>query len=62
MGKIVLYIFLAKMVIDGVIGPDVLVLLIGYFEMTISSMDKMTGHLLDLSNYGMRVERLKKLL
>ncbi len=61
-GKIVLYIFLAKMVIDGVIGPDVLVLLIGYFEMTISSMDKMTGHLLDLSNYGVRVERLKKLL
>lgn len=61
-GKIVLYIFLAKMVIDGVIGPDVLVLLIGYFEMTISSMDKMTGHLLDLSNYGVRVERIKKLL
>ena len=62
LGKIVLYILLAKMVIDGAMGLDVLVLLIGYFEMTITCMDKMTTHLLDLSNYGVRVERIKKLL
>lgn len=61
-GKIMLYIMLAKMVIDGSIGIDVLVLLIGYFEMTITCMDKMTDHLLSLSNYGVRVDRIKKLL
>lgn len=62
LGKIILYILLAKMVINGEMGLDVLVLLIGYFEMTITCMDKMTTHLLGLSNYGVRVERLKKLI
>lgn len=62
LGKIVLYVLLAKTVIDGAMGLDVLVLLIGYFEMTITCMDKMTGHLLDLSNYGVRVERIRKLI
>lgn len=62
LGKIVLYVLLAKMVMDGAMGLDVLVLLIGYFEMTITCMDKMTTHLLDLSNYGVRVDRLKKLM
>ncbi len=61
-GKIILYILLAKLVIDGAMGIDMLVLLIGYFEMTITCMDKMTTHLLDLSNYGVRIERLKQLL
>lgn len=61
-GKIVLYVLLAKLVIDGVMGVDVLVLLIGYFEMTIACMDKMTTHLLNLSNYGVRVQRLKQIL
>lgn len=62
LGKIVLYILLAKMVIDGEMRVDILVLLIGYFEMTITCMDKLTAHLLDLSNYGVRVERIKKLI
>jgi hypothetical protein len=61
-GKIVLYILLAKMVMDELIGLDVLVLLIGYFEMTITCMDKLTTYLLDLSNYGVRVDRLKQIL
>ena len=61
-GKIVLYVLLAKLVIDGTIGLDILVLLIGYFEMTISCMDKLTTHLLDLSNYGVRAQRLKQVL
>ena len=58
----ILYVLLAKLVIDGKMGLDVLVLIIGYFEMTITCMDKMTTHLLALSNYGVRVERIKKLL
>ena len=62
LGKIVLYILLAKMVIDGVMGLDILVLLIGYFEMTITCMDKITAHLLSLSNYGVRIDRIKQLL
>ena len=62
LGKIVLYILLAKMVIDGAMGLDVLVLLIGYFEMTITCMDKITTHLLSLSNYGVRIDRIKQLL
>ena len=61
-GKIALYALLAKMVIDGQMGLDVLVLLIGYFEMTINCMVTMTTHLLALSNYGVRIERIKKLL
>ena len=61
-GKIILYIMLAKMVIDGRTGLDTLVLLVGYFEMTITCMDTMTTSLLSLSNYGVRVERIKMLL
>ncbi len=61
-GKIALYVLLAKMVIDGAIGLDMLVLLVGYFEMTITCMDKLTAHLLELSNYGVRVERIRKIL
>ena len=62
LGMIVLYILLAKMVIDGLMGLDILVLLIGYFEMTITCMDKITDHLLSLSNYGVRIDRIKQLL
>lgn len=61
-GKIILYVLLAKMVIDGTMGLDILVLLVGYFEMTITCMDKLTSYLLELSNYGVRVERIRKLL
>ena len=62
LGKIALYIILAKMVIDGKMGLDILVLFIGYFEMTITCMDKITAHLLSLSNYGVRIDRIKQLL
>ncbi len=61
-GKVALYVVLAKMVIEGAMGLDGLVLLVGYFEMTITCMDTMTDRLLELSNYGVRVERLKKIL
>ena len=62
LGKIALYVLLAKFVIDGIMGIDLLVLLISYFELTITCMDKMQAHLLDLSNYGVRIDRIKKLL
>ncbi|MBR3318973.1 ABC transporter ATP-binding protein [Candidatus Saccharibacteria bacterium] len=62
LGKILLYILLAKMVINGTIGLDILVLLIGYFEMAITCMNEITDHLLSLSNYGVRIDRIKQLL
>ncbi|MBR3320089.1 ABC transporter ATP-binding protein [Candidatus Saccharibacteria bacterium] len=61
-GKILLYVLMAKMVIDQTMRVDVLILLAGYFEMTITTMDAMTVKLLDLSNYGVRVERIRQLL
>jgi|GEM_PF-6480315 len=62
LGKIMLYILLAQFVIEGRMRLDLLVLLIGYFELTITCMDKMQVHLLDLSNYGVRIDRIKRLL
>lgn len=61
-GKIVLYIFLAYLVINGKMTLDKLVLLISYFEMTITCTDKMLDYLLNLSNYGIRVNRIKAIL
>lgn len=61
-GKIVLYIFLAYLVIKGQMTLDKLVLLISYFEMTITCTDLMLDNLLNLSNYGVRVNRIKNIL
>lgn len=61
-GKIVLYIFLAYLVINGEMTLDKLVLLISYFEMTITCTDQMLDNLLNLSNYGVRVNRIKAIL
>lgn len=58
-GKILLYIFLAYLVINKKMTLDKLVLLISYFEMTITCTDEMLDNLLDLSNYGVRVNRIK---
>lgn len=60
--KIVLYIFLAYLVINGKMTLDKLVLLISYFEMTITCTDLMLDNLLNLSNYGVRVNRIKNIL
>lgn len=62
LGKIFLYIFLAYLVINGKMTLDKLVLLISYFEMTITCTDSMLDNLLDLSNYGVRVNRIKNIL
>ncbi len=61
-GKILLYIFLAYLVINKKMKLDQLVLLISYFEMTITCTDLMLDNLLNLSNYGVRVNRIKNIL
>lgn len=61
-GKIMLYIFLAYLVIKGKMTLDKLVLLISYFEMAITCTDSMLDNLLNLSNYGVRVNRIKTIL
>lgn len=61
-GKILLYIFLAYLVIKKQMTIDKLVLLISYFEMTVTCTDLMLDNLLNLSNYGVRVNRIKAIL
>lgn len=61
-GKILLYIFLAYLVINGKMTLDKLILLISYFEMTITCTDLMLDNLLNLSNYDVRVNRIKTIL
>lgn len=61
-GKILLYILLAYLVCEGKMTIDKLVLLISYFELTITCTDSMLTYLLDLSNYGIRVNRVKNIL
>ena len=61
-GKILLYVFLAYLVINNKMTLDKLVLLISYFEMTITCTDSMLDNLLNLSNYGVRVNRIKTIL
>lgn len=62
LGKIILYIFLAYLVINGQMTLDKLVLLVSYYEMTITVTDTMLDYLLDLSNYGIRVNRIANIL
>lgn len=61
-GKIILYVFLAYLVSINEMTIDKLVLLISYFELTISCTDLMLEYLLELSNYGIRVKRIKNIL
>lgn len=61
-GKILLYILLAYLVCEGKMTIDKLVLLISYFELTITCSDSMLDYLLSLSNYGIRVKRIKTIL
>ena len=61
-GKIALYIFLSYLVINKKMTLDKLILLISYFEMTITCTDLMLENLLNLSNYGVRVNRIKAIL
>lgn len=61
-GKILLYILLAYFVIIGKMTIDKLVLLISYFEMTITCTDLMLDNLLNLGTYGVQVHRIETIL
>lgn len=58
-GKIIIYVYLAYLVIVGRMELDQLVLLVSYFEMVITCTDTILNNLLELSNYGVRVKRIK---
>ena len=62
LGKIILYIILAYLVIIGTMTLDKLVLLISYFETTITATDTMLDHLLDLNNYKVQMKRIRAIL
>lgn len=62
LAKILLYIYMAFLVIHGKMTLDKLVLLISYYEMTVTCMDTMLDNLLNLDNYGVRVNRIKNIL
>ena len=62
LGKIILYAFLAYLVMKGSMTLDVLVLLISYYEMVITNTDTVLESLLSLSNYSVRVNRIKTIL
>lgn len=61
-GKILLYIFLAYLVSQGQMTIDRLILLVSYFEMIITYTDKTLEYLLNLSNYNIRINRIKAIL
>lgn len=60
-GKILIYIYLAYLVVMGHITIDVLVLLASYFELVITCTDMILNNLLELSNYGVRIRRIKSI-
>ena len=61
-GKIILYIFLAKLVLDDKMRLDTLVLLISYFETVITSTDTILEQFLNLSHNEVRINRIKHIL
>ena len=61
-GKIALYVFLAKLVIDNKMSIDQLVLLISYFEMMTTNTSTILGYLLNLNNYNVRINRVRTIL
>ena len=61
-GKIILYIFLAKLVLDDKMRLDTLVLLISYFETVIASTDIILEQFLNLSHNEVRINRIKHIL
>ena len=61
-GKVVLYLVLGFLVIHGTFTIDKWVLLVSYYEMTMSCGDVLFTRLLDLGTYGVRVSRIKAIL
>ena len=61
-GKILLYVLLGYMVVEGQMTIDRLILLISYFEMVISESDATLKYLLELINNSVRINRIKNIL
>ena len=61
-GKILLYVLLGYMVVEGKMTIDKLILLISYFEMVITYSDTILKYLLELSNNSVRLNRIKNIL
>ena len=61
-GKIIIYIYLAFLVVTNRMTIAELVLLASYFDMVISCTDTVMENLLSLSRYGVRVKRIKAIL
>ena len=61
-GKILLYVFLAYLVINNQMTLDKLVLLISYFETVISSTDSILEQFLSINNNRVRINRIKHIL
>ena len=62
LGKIILYIFLAYLVLENKMTLDKLVLLISYFETVITSTDSVLEQFLNLSHNQVRINRIKHIL
>lgn len=61
-GKISLYVWLAFLVVEGVLTLDKLTLLISYFEMMVSKSDDLLEFYLQSSRYSVNVKRIKSIL
>ena len=61
-GKVMLYLVMGYMVINGSMTLDKWFLLISYYEMTMSCADVLFTKLLDLGTYGVRVSRIRTIL
>ncbi len=62
LGKIILYVFLAYLVLNNRMTLDKLVLLISYFETVITSTDSVLEQFLNLSHNEVRINRIKHIL
>lgn len=61
-GKVMLYLVMGYMVINGSMKIDKWFLLISYYEMTMACADVLFTKLLDLGTYGVRVTRIRTIL
>ncbi len=61
-GKIILYAFMAYLVLNGQLKIEIMVLLISYFEDVIKGTEELRDAVLPLSSYGVQLERIEKIL
>lgn len=61
-GKILLYVWLAYLVVDGKMTLDKLTLLVSYFEMMINKSEDMLSFSLDFNKFSTNIRRIKTIL